>query len=245
MKRLLLLCVVLLSVTASAALAQGINLSWTKCGALGTENKTFACNTNVGFHTMFVSFVPPAGVTAVNRMDVTIDLQSAGSALPNWWKFKNTYSCRATALSVSADFTTSFDCLDYWRGLAAGGLVAYQAPSGRPGSGANTARMILLFAIPDSSVAPLEEGSEYYGVSLRMTNVKTVFTGSCFGCLDPVCLVLNEVLLSQVAPLPQHRLQTPMQRNWITWQGGLVAGGCPAATPVRNSTWGAVKSLYD
>ena len=31
---------------------------------------------------------------------------------------------------------------------------------------------------------------------------------------------------------------------YVTWQGGGVFGGCPAATPTRNTTWGSVKALY-
>jgi len=32
----------------------------------------------------------------------------------------------------------------------------------------------------------------------------------------------------------------------VPWQGGggEVSGGCPAAVPTRNATWGSVKSLY-
>jgi hypothetical protein len=31
----------------------------------------------------------------------------------------------------------------------------------------------------------------------------------------------------------------------VTWQGGAIGnGGCPAATPTQNRTWGALKALY-
>ena len=37
---------------ATAARAGGINLSWNDCGTFGQNVETFACNTNVGVHTL-------------------------------------------------------------------------------------------------------------------------------------------------------------------------------------------------
>jgi hypothetical protein len=77
-----------------------------------------------------------------------------------------------------------------------------------------------------------------------ITNAKTVGSPSCAGCTTP----MHRVHLSQHHHLGQPtgiKLTEPATpgSNYITWQGG---GGnfCPAATPTRNSTWGAVKSLY-
>jgi hypothetical protein len=39
------------------------------------------------------------------------------------------------------------------------------------------------------------------------------------------------------------RLTSAQGRQHVTWQGG---GGvpCPAATPVKKSTWGSIKAIY-
>lgn len=248
MKRMLLMGapLLVLALAVTAAEAGGINLSWSNCGTLGTANRSFACNTNstAAPSTLVISYMPPPGITSLVRMEAVLDLQSASSTLPPWWSFRSAGSCRQTALSATADFTTVSGCADYWQGGATGAVPAYTTPSPRPGAGPNTARIWIYFALPTMDAGPVNSQLEYYGARITINNMKTIGTPSCAGCLDPVCIVLNEVQLAQDFALPGVRLQTPIQRNWVTWQGGIVAGGCPAATPARNHTWGAVKAMY-
>ncbi|MBI5170954.1 MAG: hypothetical protein HZA61_15800 [Candidatus Eisenbacteria bacterium] len=240
MKKALLLCGALLALSASVAAAAGINFNWTDCN--GTVNKTFACNSNTLSGAVMVgSYIPPAGSTAITGEEIVIDLQSSGATLPAWWQFKNTGSCRQTALSTSADFTANVNCADYWQGLAAGGATAYITPYA---TAANRARLLIIYATAIANAAPVDENTEYYAFKATITGAKSVGTGACAGCLDQVCLVLNEIKLTQPAGVGDYRIQNPAVRNYITWQGGVVAGGCPAATPTRNTTWGSVKSLY-
>ena len=58
-----------------------------------------------------------------------------------------------------------------------------------------------------------------------------------------MCIVFNSAALSEPAPAPDAILSGPPTggRNVITWQG---AGANCAAVPVRNRTWGQIKSLY-
>lgn len=243
MKKALLLCGALLALSASVASAAGINFSWNNCGDNGVQNKTFACTSNtLTGAIMYGSFIPPAGSAAITGMEVVIDLQSSAATLPAWWQYKYTGSCRGTALSTSVDFTSGpFECADYWAGAGQGGMTAYITPYA---TAANRARLLMIYAVPQNIAAPVDETLEYYAFKATVNGSKSVGTGACAGCADPVCIVLNEVKLTQPVGVGDFRIQNPASRNFVTWQGGAVSGGCPAATPTHNTTWGSVKSLY-
>lgn len=246
MKKLLLLCGALLAFSATAASAAGINFGWGDCGAAPTTaNKSFACTSNTLSGAIMVgSFIPPAGTTAITGAEIVIDLQSASPTLPAWWQFKNTGTCRITAFSPSADFTGGPAlCNDYWAGQAFGGFTQFD-PAIVPGA-LNRARVKVLYAVAPASAGPVDETLEYGAFKVSFNGTKTVGTGACAGCLDPVCIVLNEIQLTQPAGVGNYRIQNPAERNYATWQGGAIGlGGCPAVVPSQNRTWGAVKSLY-
>ena len=87
-------------------------------------------------------------------------------------------------------------------------------------------------------------GQEFYCHELRISHAKTTGPGGCSGCSDHACIVLNSILLVQTPGLGDYTLTTGPQQ-YVTWQGGASgAPGCPAATPARKATWGAVKALY-
>ena len=81
-------------------------LAWDRCLENGgTVTRTFACDTNEGSETIVGSFVPPAGITDMNGLEVVIDmLTTPETAWPDWWAFKNTGACRQSALSLQFDF---------------------------------------------------------------------------------------------------------------------------------------------
>ena len=241
MKKSLLISGLLLALTASAASAGGINLSWTNCfTGLGPQNATFACNTNTGAQIMFASFEPNLPQDCI-AYDYTIDLQSAATQLPAWWDVKNATSCRPTGMSQNSDFTSGpFDCIDTWVGTVGGQDFSYTTPGLR---GPNTARIQGGGAVPANAPVPVDVGSEYYAFKLTVGRAKTAGLGSCGGCADPVCLVLNDIGLYNVVG-EKTIINAPRDRNFVTWQGGAVGGGCPAATPTNKATWGKIKSIY-
>ena len=244
MKKLILLCTAALALSATVAFAEGVNLSWTDCGLAGAEARSFACTANTGAGTLVGSFIPPAGSTAITGEEIVIDLQSAAATLPAWWQFKNAGTCRQTALSANAGFVSGpFSCADYWAGGASGGLTAFNTNI-VPGQ-TNRARILALFSVPPLAAGPVDDTVEYYAFNLIITNAKTTGTGACAGCLDPVCIVLNEIKLTQPVGVGNYRIQNPADRNFATWQGGGIGqGGCPGATPTKSTTWGSVKALY-
>jgi len=85
-----------------------------------------------------------------------------------------------------------------------------------------------------------------------VSNIKTVGTGACAGCQTGVCIVFNSILLNTPILANDRTLSGPSNgtdSNYCMWQGGGnptvgVITGCPAATPTKQRTWGAVKALY-
>lgn len=237
------LAVTALALGASVASAEGINLSWNDCGSAGTQNATFACNTNTGLpFSAVASYVPPAGIARFLGLASQMDIYTELATLPDWWKH-GTSGCRGTSgLAVNFDFTSGpFVCQDFYVGQAAGGF-AYDVGFGSAGR----ARFRIQCAVPFDNLGPIDAGFEYYAYKANFTRSKTSGTGFCDGCQYSACLVLNEIQLFQPPDaLNDPRLYNSLERSFITWQlpvGGPI--GCPLSTPTRNSSWGRVKSMY-
>ncbi len=245
MKKVTLLCGLLLALTASiASAAPGVNLKWSDCfGDLGTTNRNFACTSNAGSEPPLVaSFELGANLAGASGLEIVIDVATATSPLPPWWGFKNAGSCRQGSLSVGgAPPGADIVCVDWAGGLSQGtSLAAYQLGL----SGPNTARMLEVTAVP--------------AITTTINTLKSVGTGSCAGCSSPACIILNSIKVATPPvtgqPSRDVTLSGPTDvtgtSNFATWQGGLgviVQGrpsGCPQAVPTHAKTWSSVKGLY-
>jgi hypothetical protein len=240
MKKSLLLTGAVLALSASVAAAEGINLSFNDCGTNGARFATFNCLSNTGTpFPAIASFIPPAGLTEFLGLNAQVDLTTAGP-LPAWWQHGAT-SCRGTGgLSVSFDFTSGpFSCADFFSGQAAGGFL-WESGFGAP----NRARMRVTCAVPFDNRGPVDENTEYYAFRISLQRAKSVGTGSCAGCEQQACMVLNEIQLYQPPELGSDPIITnPAPENHVTWQSATVAD-CPLSTPAQNKSWGQVKTLY-
>jgi len=242
MKKIALMAGLLLVVGASMASAAGINLSWNDCGLAGTQNATFACNANTGLNTAVASYDPPTGINEFLGISSQVDVTTDAATLPDWWQHGGTFCRGTTGLAISFDFTSGpFTCFDFFGGQAAGGF-AYDVGYGSPARG----RLRIQCAVPFDSRAPINAGTEYYAFKMNLLRAKTTGTGSCAGCTNPACIVLNEIQLFQPPEAANDpKLTNPIDRLFVTWQ--VPAGGppgCPQSTPTKSSTWGQVKSLY-
>ena len=257
MKKVALLCSMLLALTASiASAAPGVNLRWTDCfGDLGAQNRVFACTSNGGSNVLVSSFELGADLAGVSGLEVVIDIATAGSPLPAWWGFKNAGTCRTGSLGViGAPPGTAANCTDWSGGLAQGtSVAAYQTGLAGP----NTARILEVTAVPAGSGQDLAAATEYFAIQTTINNAKSVGTGSCAGCSSPACIVGSSILCATppVAGQPSRdvKLSGPTDvtgtSNFALWQGGVGVSsqrgtGCPAATPTRTKTWSSVKGLY-
>lgn len=237
MRRLFLLSSVLLAFGVSIAHAQdGINLRWSNCyGDAGTSNRTFACNTNAGSHVLVGSFVLPWAMPSVSGQEIIIDATSASTNLPPWWSFKNAGTCRQASLSMNFVLpVTAANCIDWADGQSAGGIAAYNIGF----TGSNKARLIAAVAVPQSALANLVTGQEYFSFNVVINSQKTVGTGACVGCDVPVTLVFGS-----------FKVTTPVAANdvimtWPTAANSNVATWQALPVPTRRDSWGAVKALY-
>jgi hypothetical protein len=227
--------------------AYGCNLRWNDCyGNGGAANRNFACDSNAGNSILTVSFVPAYDVASVSGIVAVVDLAFAAPTLPAWWQFRYTGSCRTTSLSVNG--TPLGACANWAQAAPAIGIVYSTNVSGW----ANRARILLVSAVMAADAQTLLAGQEYFAGNLTINHAKTVGTGACAGCLTPVCMAVQSVLMTSPNPDNDCWVGGPanhVDSNVATWQGGgsPVVGdniGCPQATPTRSSTWGEVKSLY-
>jgi hypothetical protein len=241
MKKTLILTGVLLALTASLASAAGINLAWNDClGSGGVTSKTFACNSNAGNNDLFITVDPPVNIPDVNGSNPIIDLQSASTPLPAWWQMKNAGTCRLASLNAFSAIAGTCPN-DIWGGGGTAGVAAYLTTSVVPSIPLNRARLLGSISVPTLNAGNVDPGTEYFVLLVRINNAKTTGLGACAGCQDPVCLVLNEVLLTSNNS-GDNRVTNPRESNFTTWQGG--GPGCPGATPTNNKTWGQLKSIY-
>lgn len=241
MKKALLLCGVLLLLTAAPAFAAGVNVSWDNCGAAGTYNKLFGCNMNTGSAVFVASVRAPAGIGLWTSFETEIQLTSNSATFPDWWRLRNqtgqTGQCRNGALSTSQDFTGApyaGACQDVFLNQGAGGIATYLVGF----NGANRARLLLVYAVAIANQVPLVPNTEYFTARVTINYTKTVGTGSCSGCLEEVWLVCTYVRCLQPSGTPGGNVTVtnPAERNYIIWNQG--------ATPARSATWGTIKALY-
>lgn len=246
MKKISLLCGMLLALSATVASAAGLNLAWDAClNGGGLPAKTFACNTNTPgltpAHHMFLSAVAPGGISLWTSFEFAFELQSESPVLPAWWQLRGTGQCRNGALSMSATAATA-GCTDVYNGQALGGIASYTVGTGGP----NRARGTGIWSVPSFAQTPLTEGEEYYVSRISIANLKTVGTGSCAGCDIGVCI--NAVSVKFVQPAGtaggNQTVTNPATRAHVTWQAVVNQATCTGATPARNVTWGRVKTLY-
>ena len=214
--------------SATPALSAGINLRWTNCsGDGGVFNRNFACASNVGTNVLVGSFVLDADFAQMSGAYIYLDVATASASLPAWWQFKNAGSCRQTSLAFNT-IANGADvvCADWASGQASGGVASYTVGV----SGANSARVTAVVAVPLSGLADLVAGQEYFLANITYNNQKTVGTGACAGCTTPACAFLGTIQLLQQGG-GSLTITTPAVGNYVTWQGGagvplLAGGGC-------------------
>ena len=260
MKKVTMLCGLLLALSATIASASGVGLKWDACATDGgMTNKVFACNVNTGSNALVGTFtLDPAGpgLANVSGNEVIIDLASAGATLPAWWQMFKAGTCRNSSLTMNFVISPSAtNCADWALGFSAGGIGAYNIGQRGP----NTSRIIAALAVPPSALQNLVGGQEYFSFNVLINNLKSVGTGSCGGCMTPVCIVFNSVNLTTPILANNVKLSGPengTDSDFATWQGGggIVVNppppgsppvsGCPQATPTKNATWSQVKALY-
>ena len=235
---------------ASVASAAGFNVSWNNCAGegTGTNNMAFACASNAGTNVLVISFVLGADLAQVNGNEVVLDVLTQAPTVPDWWAFKEDGSCRQNSLRFNATANPNdVSCVDWGAGQSAGGIGGYNQEMGSidPGLIAQHRKLKIALAVPLAGIQDLVANTEYFSCNLTIDNEKTVGTGACAGCTEPMCIVLNSLRVTSHIGIGENdvRLGTGASpgSNIVTWQG---PGPNCQAVPTRNATWGAVKALY-
>lgn len=239
--RTLVLRLLALSILGAGAAHAGptLTLGWLDCRpAGGTSNQIFGCGSNTFEMMLHPAFELATAVDSVFQLEMVIDIQHANDPLPPWWRL-DPNQCRADQAFADAVFASG--CTDPWSGAGVAAVQGYLA--GPPGRLASQARLLVAATVPSSNPVSLGAGIIYSAPRVR---IRTGNSTSCAGCLGSACLVLNSVQLNRLPGASPEAITltvpTGETANWVAWQGG--AGADCAAVPVRNRTWGAVKSLY-
>ena len=108
------------------------------------------------------------------------------------------------------------------------------------GAAANRLIVTLDGASPNNDT-PMVPNLESHIAALVIGHAKSLGPGACAGCATPACLILRSVeFLDSNHPYPIS-MPIPDATSMLAWQGTVAH--C-IATPVRNRTWGSIKSLY-
>lgn len=219
---------------AVTAHAGGLNLSWDHCYSDGAtvSNRTFGCLSNVGEETLVGSFVLSVPQSGMVRMTAQVEfLSPTTSAFPAWLL---PGGCEALALQVGAFMPgTDVNCHD-WTGVGGAGVTSasYGYPAGDPRRG--TITLVSTIPVPGSAV---QANVEYFALRIRITHDVLAGPGACGGCPIPLTIALNFVSASNGPSTQNLVLPVSGTSNRVTWQTS-------GPTAARNTTWGAVKSLY-
>lgn len=247
LRRTVLVALLSLAPGPASALASGdINIAWLDCAVpygSGLTDLHYACDGNNGYSLLVASFSPPVALSQLNGTNAVVDFQSSAATLSPWWQLQPG-GCREGSLTASFDFTAGpTSCEDVWLGQAVGTFRVDQ-------SGTNRLRLraMCAFAVGSERVVN-DDGTEYDAFLIRIQHAKTVGDGSCSGCLDPVCIVFNSLMLTQPSGVGDYALTTG-PNQFAGWRGGAyqpcgAGGSCvPIPCPVIKSTWGRVKSRF-
>jgi hypothetical protein len=246
----LFLAIALVAGAPMAARSQTMSIAWNDCRLDGGQNFVqWACDTNATnpLRAAVVSFNLYSGMSEFIGVEATVEIWPADAypySMPDWWSS----TCRPEAFSMSADSSTlshvhcrpavspPYDVL-VWTGEGVISLVI--ASRGDP--------------------IDLAANQEYIAMVFRFTGARSHGAGACAGCGTPVCLLLSRLSVCGLQNIVDFE-RVSSQSQVIGWQcargtvghSGLgtpiltscSADGTPCATPVRNRTWGEIKSLY-
>lgn len=256
MKKILLLCGMILAISATVASA-GVDLAWDNCrGGGGLASKAFACNTNTGTSSTLVASVKaPAGIELWNSFEAEYYFGFSGNQ-PAWWQLRTQGAaqpnqCRNNSISANSIGAGLAGCTDAYNGNGAGGIGTYQNGPNIPAGEdfpptPNVARLLLVFAIPAGNESPLTTDEDYFVAKVVINNAKTV-NSACTGCALPACVLLSGVKAGQPAGSPGgnpevHGGSLPGS-DLALWNASDLTS-CPGQVSTRRSTWGGIKSLY-
>ena len=232
----------------------GLDLTWQACPANGgTSNINVDCCSN-GYYDLVGTFQVPEPHDCLVEIVAVLDLQVEGSTvLTPFWRFE-TGGCNSGGVVASSEpdeLQGGCSVPSPWDSSTTNAVFLGQSTRGT-----NIARFIVVvYGRPFFTVDSLGAGQTYYAFHFRFrTSNATESGGACLGCRDRVAIVWNWCELMALLPGDAERcresifgtnriISSPgLVSNCATWNDASSAT-C-ASTPVRNLTWGKLKTLY-
>jgi len=244
-----------LAALPSMSFAQGIDMTWDDCsGGTPSNSKVFNCAANANYNLHF-QFKLPTPLAAFVSATAFVDYQNAtGTPLAPFWRFEGG-GCQIAptvdGLIINDDNTAAAvpagckvvaeggDKEDPWEGIGSGteSINAYGVDFRRPGNG----YLVLLDYRTAGDGVPLLGAPQNYW--LFRINFRTVNRAACAGCADPGILLFQRLSLESNDGAPTINLDNADKLGTCVSVNNGSVGLCPVV-PVRNTSWGQLKSLY-
>jgi hypothetical protein len=223
---------------------EALHMAWDDCPIVQgvSHNNPFSCSTNLGSGSLYCALSVLQPLDQVIGLELVVDVQHSQSTLPDYWRLGPAPDCRHDDLSASVDFTGTNGCVD----PAFSGALVQDYVVGSPGGLASQARIKVVVFLPSPETRTFANDTTYHAARLIFSYDHSTNPVTCAGCNTPACLVLNSIWIrrTQGAFGGDVFVGTPGagNSNWATWQG--KSGSDCSMVPVRNLTWGSIKSLY-
>ena len=240
MKRLLGLGVALLAFPA-AALAAGLNITWTDCYPTGTNDRNFNCTaaSNNDLQFQYKVGVDIPHFTGMSSIVDAVDQTAGSNPLPPFWHYE---ACNGTGTAFSSDFSVSpAGCQsgafsDTWGGQTptVQRIAAYGPDNPQPGRG----RFVLSAVI--SGESPLTANTNYWCWRLRFN---TNNRATCPGCTHWVALYWRSANFAR-SDDPEEIVVTGPDNSKKVHGDVATINAAMDGDPTRASTWGQLKTLY-
>jgi hypothetical protein len=239
----------------SMSFAAGIDMTWDDCvGGTPATAKTFNCTANANYNVHF-QFKLPTALPSFVSATAFVDYQnSTGTPLSPFWRYEGGGCQIAPAtdgIAISDDNSSSQvadGCKsvsndgtleDPWEGTGTGteSVNAYGVDFRRPGNG----YLVLLDYRTAGDGVPLAGAPTNYW--LFRLNFRTINRAACPGCEDSGVLLFQRLSLESNDGTPTLNLDNPDKMGTCLTINGGSPSLCPVV-PVRNTSWGQLKSLY-
>ena len=220
-------------------------MAWDDCATTPSANhdNPFACANNLGSGSLYCSFSTAQPIDQVVGLELVVDVQSSQPTLPDYWRLGPIPDCRHDLLTASLDFTLTTDCAD--PSFSSALLQDYIV--GQPRGLTSQARIKATAFVPSPETRSFANDTSYLAIRLVLSYDRTQNIGACAGCTFTTCLVFNSVLVRRLAGAAGGDITLsqpgPGNSNWATWRLADTGVSC-AMVPVRNLTWGRIKTLY-
>ena len=221
----------------------GLDLTWRACNLVPgrTADETFTCSDSNARYTLFGCFQLPTDYDYAEFMDVTIDFETPNPTLSPFWHLE-IGGCNEGQLQASIATGCPANALWPWSTMWRVGALDYQPGLG----GANRAR--LSFTIEDRGpfyFRMLKAGVNYFAFTLTFITARATESGGpCQGCADPIVVIWSEAKIRSTWGYVPATLASPGLVSQCVTVNGSSPACVPSPTPVRNSTWGSIKTLY-